>query len=139
MHKTMCVSMQLEESETHSIDISISSEARSEKPPRQPPKIPNPPQSKDNSSVARQQIDYISMEGGVRGTKEEIFHKKIHIKRRCSRSSDASSTASASEDWTIDFTQTAETNSTSVSGMQDDHSIEEPKVSMASKISSSCT
>ncbi|KAG0610077.1 hypothetical protein M758_7G037500 [Ceratodon purpureus] len=117
----------LEGSETHSIDISISSETVSEKPAQQISKIPKPPKSKDNSSVASQQIDRISLQGGEKGPKESSFHKKIHIKRRCSRSSDASSTASASEDWTIDFTQTAEPSTTSVSGTQDDHSIEEAK------------
>ena len=106
----------------------------SEKPPHQTPQIPKPPKSKDNSSVASQQADYVSMQGGVRGPKEEIFLKKIHIKRRCSRSSDASSTASASEDWTIDFTQAAESSTTSMSGTQDDRSVEESKVSIVSKI-----
>ena len=125
--------MQLDESETRTIDISISSEAISERPPHRTPEIPKPPKSNDNSSVASRQIDCISMQGGVRGPKEETLHKKIHIKRRCSRSSDASSTASASEDWTIDFTQTAGTATTSVSGTQDDHSVE-AKVSIASKI-----
>ncbi|KAG0566104.1 hypothetical protein KC19_7G039000 [Ceratodon purpureus] len=120
----------LEGSETHSIDISISSETVSEKPAQQISKIPKPPKSKDNSSVASQQIDRISLQGGEKGPKESSFHKKIHIKRRCSRSSDASSTASASEDWTIDFTQTAEPSTTSVSGTQDDHSIEEAKNSL---------
>lgn len=70
------------------------------------------------------------MQDGVKGAKEEMFLKKIHIKRRCARSSEGSSTASASEDWTVEFTQAAETTTTSASGTQDDNGVEETKVSI---------
>jgi len=111
-------------------DISLSSEELSEKSQDRTSRIPKPPQSQTNFLTANPLRSSIRMQDGVRGANEEMFHKKIHIKRRCSRSSEGSSTASVSEDWTIDITQATEASTTSVSRTQDDNSVEETKVSI---------
>lgn len=135
--------MQVDESETPSSDnmtpskeMTNSSQDGTEKVHHQA--LPNIPKPRAFAVVPgiNQHIDYIPM-GGSRSTKDEIFRKKIDFKRRCSRSSEGSS--SPSEDWTVDFSQTAETitTTTSVSGSHDNNSVADAKVGMALCSSSS--
>lgn len=124
-----CIVMQVDEFGIPCCDISLSSEELSEKSQHLTSRIPKPPQSQTNFLTASPPRSPLPVQDGVRGANEGTFHKKIHIKRRCSRSSEVSSTASASEDWTVDITQATEV-STSVSGTHDDNSVEETKVSI---------
>nr|PNR47919.1 hypothetical protein PHYPA_012392 [Physcomitrium patens] len=125
----------VDESDTRSIDDSAFSEKLLEKPQNRM-LISAPSKSTSNSSLSSQQVNCTPLQGGVRGATDEVFLKKIHVKRRCARSNDGLHTVSASEDWTVNFSETSgTTTSTSLSGTQNDHGVEFARVEGAKESS----